>query len=163
LREADRQQIVDVVETVLPNEVHDRLIARGLRAVVIRPDDLSRAATESEDLEDRLSYAGMARAYDVDRVLKLAYDGTIRHGAGTVEWLGGLIAMDYPSDTSWFDLHLEATLVDPSSSENLQTLTVSGTRHSELFTMLGGTSERDRMAGLTQELADELVDRLLGP
>jgi hypothetical protein len=164
MREADRRLLVDVVETVVPLEIHDRLVERGVRPVLVRSEDLTAAVTESLDqVEDRLSYAGMARAHQADRVLKLAYDGTIRRGAGSVETLGGLVAFDYPSDTSWFELHIGATLIDPADPENTQTFEVSGERHTDLLGMLSGATERDRVTALTRDLVGKLVERMLGP
>ncbi|MBK7972452.1 MAG: hypothetical protein IPK07_03915 [Deltaproteobacteria bacterium] len=164
MREADRKLMVDVVETAVPLEIHDRLVARGVRPVLLRREQLSASAGEPLDqLEERLSYAGMARANQADRVLKLAYDGAIRRGAGSVEALGGLIAFDYPSDTSWFELRLAATLIDPANAENTQQFEVSGERHTELVGMLSGSSERDRVTDLARDLVDQLVDEMLGP
>lgn len=163
MREADRKLMVDVVETAVPLEIHDRLVARGVRPVLLRREQLTASAGESlDEIEVRLSYAGMARANQADRVLKVTYDGSIHRGAGSVEVLGGLISFDYPSDTSWFELRLTATLIDPSNPENTQRFEVSGERHTELLGMLSGASERDRVTALARDLVDELVDGMLG-
>lgn len=163
MREADRKLLVDVVETAVPLEIQERLVASGVRPVLLRRDQLTASASGSlDDLEERLSYAGMARANQADRVLEVTYDGSIRRGAGSVETLGGLISFDYPSDTSWFELRLTATLVDPANAENTQRFEVSGERHTELVGMLSGASERDRVTALARDLVDQLVDEMLG-
>lgn len=163
MREADRKLLVEVVETAVPLEIHDRLVANGVRPVVLRREQLTASAGESlDELEERLSYAGMARANQADRVLKVTYDGSIRRGAGSVDTLGGLLSFDYPSDTSWFELRLTARLIDPSNPENTQQFEVSGERHSELLGMLRGARERDRVTALARDLVDLLVDEMLG-
>lgn len=163
MREADRKLMVDVIETAVPLEIEERLVASGVRPVLLRRDQLTASADASlDDLEERLSYAGMARANQADRVLEITYDGSIRRGAGSVEALGGLLSFDYPSDTSWFELRFTATLIDPTNPENTQHFEVSGERHSELVGMLSGASERDRVTTLARDLVDELVDEMLG-
>ncbi|MFN7956355.1 MAG: hypothetical protein U0610_31905 [bacterium] len=163
-READRRLLVEVVESVAPLAVHDRLVARGVRVVVVRREDLTSAATESlDDIEQRLSYAGLARAHGADRVLRIGFDGSLYRGAGSVEVLGGLIAFDYPSDTSWLELELSATLVDPANPESTQSFSVAGKRHTDVRSLVGGVTDRDRLTALTRDLVDELVDRMLGP
>ncbi len=162
--EADRRLLVEVVEAVAPLALHDALVGHGVRVAIVRREELSAAATASMDeIEQRLSYAGLARTNGADRVLKIGFDGSLYRGAGSVEILGGLIALDYPSDTSWLELELEATLVDPANPENTQSFAVSGKRHTDVRGLVGGATDRDRVISLTRELAAELVERMLGP
>ena len=42
-------------------------------------------------------------------------------------------------------------------------LSVAGKRHTDVRSLVGGVTDRDRLTALTRDLVDELVDRMLGP
>ena len=158
LAEPWRRLMVEVGREVLPRAVVEELVDRGALAVGLTPAALADFVTsDPEAIERRLGYRSLAEAHRADHVLRLTYSGTIRQGAGTVEWFGGWLTTSYPSDTVWYRLVVDVALIDAASGDVVRTFQVDAEDHTTLFGRLGGRTTRDRMVALARDVSRRIA------